>query len=903
MNGRRSLPESPYDRVVEEALQPPVGTIALLFTDIEGSTRLARALGPAWPGVLDDHHALVGGAIAAEGGYVDRTEGDAFVATFTEAAAGARAAVRAQRAVRAHGWPPEVGQLGVRMGLHVGYVERHSTGYVGLEVHRAARVAAAAHGGQLLITATARDLIGNALTSEPLGAHRLKDFPAPEPLFCAVIDGRGAAAFPPIRTQAVRPNNLPAGGPRLVGREADLARVRGALLDDGERLVTIIGRGGAGKTSLALAAASTLLDDYAGGVWLARLANVVSADQMLPTVATAVGADRDAVRPPLEAIADRLRERGATLVVLDNMEHLLAAVSHVAALLDAVPDLCVLVTSQAPLHVATECCLPLDALDDEAALTLIERVARRQGATTSGATADRAALLDVVRLLDGLPLALELAAVRLSILTPAQLRDRLRDSPDLLKDTRPGRLERHRSLRATVEWTLELLDEAPRALFTRLGAFAGPVELEELEAVAGADALNVLESLAGLLDVALVHRVESGDDRMRFGLPEALRRIASGMLDAAPDGRTWRKAHAERQCAIAWAARALSASAGADYRAAVAADAEAAAALRWARGAADPLAAPLGAARAALLADKGRTADALAVLEPLLAAPSGDPVVDGQARFAYAHALCNAGRLREAATAADQVLTITSNPAIQARALVARAWVHSQMNEHEAAVRVSEHATALARPLGPALHSGVLMMEAQARLFGPVVQRQAPEDGYVPTVTHLHGGHNRLDSDGLPDVWFTQHNAETGRLFNPVYTYDNDQQSATLWYHDHALGITRLNVYAGLASFYLLQDQNEDGLVRNGVLPDGRASLAAIQDRAFTGADDKAVDPTILPECFGDFMLVNGMAWLKMDVQPTTYRFHLLNGLDSRFETAAAQMPSSAKPPESNCPT
>ena len=445
---------------------------------------------------------------------------------------------------------------------------------------------------------------------------------------------------------------------------------------------------------------------------------------MLPTVATAVGADRDAVRPPLEAIADRMRERGATLVVLDDMEHLLAAVSHVAALLDAVPDLCVLVTSQAPLHVATECCLPLDALDDEAALTLIERVARRQGATTSGATADRAALLEVVRLLDGLPLALELAAVRLSVLTPAQLRDRLRDSPDLLKDTRPGRLERHRSLRATVEWTLELLDEAPRALFTRLGAFAGPVELEEVEAVAGADALNVLEAVAGLLDVALLHRVERGDGRMRFGLPEALRRIASGMLDAAPDGRTWRKAHAERQRAIAWAARALSASAGADYRAAVAADAEAAAALRWARGAADPVAGSLGAARAALLADNGRTADALAVLEPLLATPSGDPVVDGQARFAYAHALCNAGRLREAATAADQVLTITSDPTIQARALVARAWVHSQMNEHEAAVRVSEHATALARGLGPALHSGVLMMEAQARLFAGGLDRR-----------------------------------------------------------------------------------------------------------------------------------------------------------------------------------
>jgi hypothetical protein len=197
--------------------------------------------------VLADHHALVGRAIAAERGFVDGTEGDAFFACFVEAAAAARAAVASLRSLRAHEWPAEVGELAVRMGLHVGYVERRKTGYVGLEVHRAARVAAAAHGGQLLLTSAARALIGDVVPVEPLGAHRLKDFPWPEPLFCAVVDGRGAAAFPPPRTQELRPTNLPAGAPALVGREDDLQQVRSLFVADGERLVTLTGRGGVGK--------------------------------------------------------------------------------------------------------------------------------------------------------------------------------------------------------------------------------------------------------------------------------------------------------------------------------------------------------------------------------------------------------------------------------------------------------------------------------------------------------------------------------------------------------------------------------------------------------------------------------------------------------------------------------
>jgi class 3 adenylate cyclase len=207
-------------------VEPPVGTIAMLFTDVEGSTRLATELGSRWPAVLADHHGLVASAIDGEDGFIEGTEGDAFFATFADATAAARAATAALRALRAHRWPDEVGELKVRMGLHVGYVERSSTGYVGLEVHRAARVGAAAHGGQLLLTASARDLIGDAIATEPVGAHRLKDFPAAQPLFCAVVNDRGAAAFPPPRASEARPTNLPAGLPALVGREHDLERVR-----------------------------------------------------------------------------------------------------------------------------------------------------------------------------------------------------------------------------------------------------------------------------------------------------------------------------------------------------------------------------------------------------------------------------------------------------------------------------------------------------------------------------------------------------------------------------------------------------------------------------------------------------------------------------------------------------
>ncbi len=607
------------------------------------------------------------------------------------------------------------------MGLHVGYVERAKTGYVGLEVHRAARVAAAAHGGQLIMTSTARDLVGDQLATEPLGSHRLKDFPGAIPLFCAVVDGRGASAFPPPRTEAVRPTNLPAGMPVLVGRDDDVARVQDALQLDRERIVTITGRGGAGKTSLALVVAALLLDEYPGGIWLTRLANLEEPGEVIGVVASAVGAV-DVDGSASQGIITRLRERGRTLLVLDNLEHLLPAAPGIAELVDALPQLQLLITSQAPTRLSSELCVSLDALEDAAAMALLERVARRRNATFSTDGAHGEALLEVVHLLDGLPLALELAAARLALLTPVQLRDRLRASYEVLSDDRADRSDRYRSLAATLEWTLGLLDPETQALFARMGAFVGPVELEDIEAVAGADGLDVLGELARLLDVAVVRRVESGDGRVRFGLPEALRQLAAARLDASSDAAVWRRAHALRQHELIWAARHLFVTQTV-YDKAVAAGPEIDAALRWAQDAGDPVAAPIAAARAILLSDLGQLRDALALVQPLLETPPDDPDTYAEALWARSWALTAQGRTDKGLISAERAVEVARSPGMRATAVSVRGLAHTFGGDFALGARDSAEATAISRSLDPSMLCGALLIEAQATQFAGELDR------------------------------------------------------------------------------------------------------------------------------------------------------------------------------------
>ena len=348
--------------------EPPAGTIALLFTDVESSTRLAREAGAAWADLLAAHHAILRNAIERHGGYVDGTEGDAFFATFADSRAAVEAAVDAQRGLAAAGWPGRV-----RMGVHTGFVERRELGYVSIEVHRAARVGAAAHGGQVLVTAATRALLGEDADVEDLGEHRLKDFPRPERLFHVVYDGHRAADFGPVRTAEARPTNLPEDLAPLIGRDDELARLQ-ALLSNGTRLVTLAGAGGAGKTRLALAVARRLLDDLPGGAFLVALSPVSDPAQVLPAVARALELG-DAEGELAPRIAQRLGDRRA-LLVLDNFEQILDAAPAVAGLLEHSARLRVLVTSQAPLHVRGETVVTLDALEPEAAAALFVERAR-----------------------------------------------------------------------------------------------------------------------------------------------------------------------------------------------------------------------------------------------------------------------------------------------------------------------------------------------------------------------------------------------------------------------------------------------------------------------------------------------------------------------------------------------
>jgi len=524
----------------------------------------------------------------------------------------------------------------------------------------------------------------------------------------------------------VRPTNLPAGIPVLVGRDADIEQIRRAFLDEGERLLTLTGRGGCGKTSLALNAGASMLEEHPGGVWFIALAAARSPEDVVPAIASVLAADQELGKSPLEALEASLRERGPTLLILDNFEHLLGAAGEISALCDALPQLRVLVTSQSPLHVAPERCMPLDALGDDAALALMERVAQRRGAASAEDPAGRGALLEVARLLDGLPLALELAAARLALLTPAQLLARLRESPELLSDAAASagaRPDRHRSLRATVEWTLSLLDPEPRRLFTRMGVFVGPVELEELEAVV-AEGLDLLEALSSLLNVALVARVESGDGRVRFGLGEAVRQIAAAELDAADDGDTWRSAHAGRQLDLVWAARTLMVPAPV-VRAAQLADPEIAAAAAWAWANGDPRAGKLTAAHATVLSLSGNVREALRVVGPLIDSPAGDAVVDCQARVAHAAVLVITNDLDEALRSADRAVELAPDTSSMVLALTQRSFVHTVARDTQAGVADTARATELARELGPAAVCGTLMLEAQARIHDGELERAA----------------------------------------------------------------------------------------------------------------------------------------------------------------------------------
>jgi predicted ATPase/class 3 adenylate cyclase len=464
----------------------PTGRVTLLFTDIQGSTRLAAELGTRWPTVIADHNTLQRDVFARHGGVEVDRQGDAFFVVFAQADAGATAAAESQRALAGHPWP-EGRSVRVRMGLHTGEPVLMEDMYLGLDVHKAARICSAAHGGQVLLSASTKQLL--AAPALDLGEFRLKDLTAPERLYQLEIEGL-ASEFPPPNTLTA--TNLPTQPIPLVGRRADLDAGLELFRSDA-RLVTLTGAGGSGKTLLALQLAADVSQEFVDGVYWIPLAPVADPAAVEDAISTTVGAP-----PEHGGLVRFLRDR-ELLLLLDNFEHVLAAAPLVSELVAAAPRVKVLVTSRSPLRLSGEHELPVPPLTEEDALELLVERARAVRPTFEP---DEAAL-GICKRLDCMPLALELAAARLKHLTASDLLARLGRSLDLLTGGARDLPERQRTLRATIEWSYRLLSPAERQLFDRLAVFAGRAPLEQAEivcAVEGESPVHVLDGLASLAD-------------------------------------------------------------------------------------------------------------------------------------------------------------------------------------------------------------------------------------------------------------------------------------------------------------------------------------------------------------------------------------------------------------------
>jgi predicted ATPase/class 3 adenylate cyclase len=660
----------------------PDGTVTMLFTDIEGSTRAARRLGSDWTKVLSAHDRILRDAVDSVGGYLVGTEGDSFFCTFGDADSAITAAVRAQRALRAYPWSASIGELRVRMGLHTAAVERTERGYEGIEVHRAARTAAAAHGGQVIITRATHQALTIEARCEDLGMHRLKDFPEAVRLLQLVIDDdRTSSAFPPLRTLEVRHTNLPSGSRSLLGRDREFAEVLDVLLGEHARAVTIAGPGGIGKTSLALAAARALLEDHPSGAWFVAGDTLTDASQLVPALAAALHIPDLPGTDLIEVVTEFLRGP-PVLLVLDNLEHLGGAGMTVMELLRRLPAGRIIATSRAPLRLAAEHVVALRALPPSAASALMLDRARASGASIdAGDPSVQASVSALCEKLDGSPLAIELAAARLRLFNPAQMLKRLSSVLDLAsKDF--DRPERHRSLRATTEWTLELVSVDAQRLFARLGVFAGPVALELIEAVCN-DEIQVVEAAAELVDFSLLQRSENA-----LSLPAALRDLAVERLAGSSEEPATRRAYARAIARFGWSVRGSAYATPESVNLLKQLDSEAVAATAWAREADAALHRRLVVGFSGWWTFTGRVRRVLDEVEIALASEDVPTSERADLLLCRAHALTVAGEPGPASHLVDEALplAVTTRGAQRAESLVIASMVYGAADRVQEAV-------------------------------------------------------------------------------------------------------------------------------------------------------------------------------------------------------------------------
>jgi predicted ATPase/class 3 adenylate cyclase len=537
----------------------PSGTVTFLFADMEGSTRLLQHLGDRYASVLKEYRQLMQASFRERGGQQVDSQGDAVFVAFSRARDAVIAAVAAQRALAAHPWP-DGAVVRARMGLHTGEPLGAEGAYVGMDVHRAARIGHAGHGGQIVLSQTTHDLVAedrpDGVSLRDLGRHRLKDLTQPQHLYQVVAEGL-PADFPPLRTLEAHPNNLPLQLTSFVGRQQELREL--ARLLERHRLVTLIGAGGSGKTRLALQVGAAAADRFPDGVWWVDLAGLNDPGLVPQTLAAVLRLREQPGRTLNDALRDFLQFQ-TTLLLLDNCEHLLPACAHLAgSLLPHCPDLRILATSREGLAVGGEALYPVpplalpdlaelpppEALGQVAAVQLF--VDRATAVLPSFTLQERnaAAVAQICHRLDGIPLAVELAAARVTMLSPEQIAARLDDQFRLLTGGSRTALPRHQTLQAAMDWSFQSLGDAEKLVFLRLSVFAGGFVLDAADAVCAGDGVapgDMLDLVSRLVAKSLIAAVER-EGEVRYRLLEPIRQYARDRLRESGETDTIRGRH------------------------------------------------------------------------------------------------------------------------------------------------------------------------------------------------------------------------------------------------------------------------------------------------------------------------------------------------------------------------
>ena len=536
----------------------PSGTVTILFTDIEGSTRLLQQLGEKYATLIAEHNQLLREASETNNGRVMGLEGDSFFVVFPRALDAIHAVVQSQRALATHAWPDEV-NVRVRMGLHTGEPQISSSGYVGIDVHRAARIPAAGHGGQVLLSQTTYDLVERELPEDltvlDMGEHRLKDLRQPKHLYQLVIEGL-PAEFPPLKSLKVATqNNLPIQLTSFIGREKEITEIKQSINE--HRLVTLTGAGGSGKTRLSLQVASELLEQFQDGVFFVALAPITDPGLVPSTIAQSLGVTEAAGKSVTESIKDYLQSK-SLLLVLDNYEQVISAAPLVAELLTASKELKVIVTSREGLRVRGEheYFVPPLELPDLAQLPSLETLTQytavelfiqraqavKQDFRLTNETAQTVA--EICYRLDGLPLAIELAAARIKLLPPKAMLARLERRLEFLTSSARDLPTRQRTLRDAIAWSYDLLNEDEQKLFQQVSVFVGGCTFEAIEAIGEDPSTHVLDLVGSLLDKSLLRELEDRIGEPRFIMLELLREFGLEQLATSGEAEVIRLRHA-----------------------------------------------------------------------------------------------------------------------------------------------------------------------------------------------------------------------------------------------------------------------------------------------------------------------------------------------------------------------